>query len=1253
MDAQLPPGADPQVDEEEERIRRAFERADAKLTAQAQAAGAGRRAEKNVLERGVDLWKSAGVGIAKAGFETSDFIFGEPTEDEKWDIRKGVEQRGRELAAESPINAMSTGVAQIVTGLVGAGKLLGPIKSVQRLSQASKGGMLAVESIKAAIGSTLVLDPHEERLANLIESFPDLSNPVTQYLAADPTDSAAEGRFKNALESLGVDIALLGATKTIKFLRSGQPEEALKAIRQMEAEKAAKAVQGNKDMFGMDFTVPPEAPAPGPTAGNVAEFGMDFTGAAREAPAPGPTAGNIAEFGMDFGPSAGKVADDAVTAPVVPATGVKATPVDTATVPPPAASQAAQAPPPAAQADEVVEQIGTKPMLDEKGQPVLPTAQVAPGKIVTQAPPPNAAENILKAAEADRKAIAKYGSKEDAIAAGHDFGQKVPLPWQKLRLPGESEALVAQTVNALKPRYDRIKGGAILSDARVKSLVEEIAKEYGEDPALIIGQLAEAGDDAAKMVPQMEAAFLVGNKMFLEADNLATRIRNGALQEFGGSEAAAMEELTVRLTTALDTLAAGNSILSNAGRGLRRARSQFRISKKDLERLKELPTDRIMWVMEHAKGDAKKVSMLLNENFTRRLMRDATWHMTNGLLWMWPTHLVNVSTNALMLAARPTEKFFGSAALRLVTKDAAKRAELSSVSRQALKEYTYTISALSDGWANAVEAFKRGDSILNPHNTEYFDGTVTGIDTAPIQWKPVASVVDIAENAWRAANYRTLVGLPTRTLGAVDEFFKTLRYRSVVQAKAMVAASDRGLTGTNLKHYLQKAMDQAIDPATGRALDVNAIREAQMVSFQQDLNYETWTGSTGRALQNMRRTDPKMALVLPFLKTPINVIRYGIKLTPGLNLLQREFTDALMGKVGQEAQAHAVGQMMLGSMFAGLAAHLALNGRITGSGPEDYKLKQEMVATGWKPYSYVWEDAEGTLHYFNFGRFDPVGMSFGMVADIVAMRQNNPDQDYEDLILAAGIAMAKNLGEKTFLQNLDGAIKAMLDPGEEGPKWLGRTVGSMMPFSSLMRGHNPDPYLREARGFIDNAMRGVPGFSPTLPISMDIYGDPIERRVGVVSSQPHDIVDAEMNRIMYQTGKGVMKPSYSLDRVDLRDLTITQGPQAGKNAYQRLQELSGHLPGQPSLKELLAKEIESPLYQDLIDGDADVKGTRLNRLASLVEKYRTVARKAFLRENPEFQTLVKGRQREARGALLEKRAEKPAGQRLLEALAPQ
>ena len=130
--------------------------------------------------------------------------------------------------ARSTTGGLIRGVSQFVTGFIPAlkgAKVAGITNKAARVMGAG------------AASDAFAFDPHEERLANLVEDFPALSNPVTRYLESDPDDSDAEGRFKNAIEGMGLGLAMDGFVKTVKVLRAGRIEKA--AERQMIVDKDA------------------------------------------------------------------------------------------------------------------------------------------------------------------------------------------------------------------------------------------------------------------------------------------------------------------------------------------------------------------------------------------------------------------------------------------------------------------------------------------------------------------------------------------------------------------------------------------------------------------------------------------------------------------------------------------------------------------------------------------------------------------------------------------------------------------------------------------------------------------------------------------------------------------------------------------------------------------------------------------------------------------------------------------------------
>ncbi|HCS24241.1 MAG TPA: hypothetical protein PLW48_03795 [Alphaproteobacteria bacterium] len=100
-------------------------------------------------------------------------------------------------------------ISQFLVGFKGADKVI-------------KGGSAAANIAKGAVGDLLAFDKHEERLSNVIQSVPELQNPVTEYLAANPEDGAAEAKFKQAVEGLALGGIGEGLFRGVAALKKGK-----------------------------------------------------------------------------------------------------------------------------------------------------------------------------------------------------------------------------------------------------------------------------------------------------------------------------------------------------------------------------------------------------------------------------------------------------------------------------------------------------------------------------------------------------------------------------------------------------------------------------------------------------------------------------------------------------------------------------------------------------------------------------------------------------------------------------------------------------------------------------------------------------------------------------------------------------------------------------------------------------------------------------------------------------------------------
>jgi|11_taG_2_1085331.scaffolds.fasta_scaffold01858_3 hypothetical protein len=102
-----------------------------------------------------------------------------------------------------------------------AGQLTGVAgKTAKAVTKGAKPGQFTDLSWKGYLGAEMAsdfvaFDGQEERLSNLIQQFPELQNPITEYLAADPDDNEAMGRVKNVLEGVLVGLGVGAVSKSV------------------------------------------------------------------------------------------------------------------------------------------------------------------------------------------------------------------------------------------------------------------------------------------------------------------------------------------------------------------------------------------------------------------------------------------------------------------------------------------------------------------------------------------------------------------------------------------------------------------------------------------------------------------------------------------------------------------------------------------------------------------------------------------------------------------------------------------------------------------------------------------------------------------------------------------------------------------------------------------------------------------------------------------------------------------------------
>jgi len=285
-----------------------------------------------------------------------------------------------------------------------------------------------------------------------------------------------------------------------------------------------------------------------------------------------------------------------------------------------------------------------------------------------------------------------------------------------------------------------------------------------------------------------------------------------------------------------------------------------------------------------------------------------------------------------------------------------------------------------------------------------------------------------------------------------------------------------------------------------------AEREAEYRTFQAEL------GPQGKAFQRYLAQSPAASFILPFFKSPANLLKYAAERSPLAPLSDRWMAEI---KAGGRQRDEALAKLSLGIMATGGLASLALEGKITGSGPTDPKERAALLATGWQPYSIKAGDT-----YYSIGRLDPFATLFGAVADAVTAKDYMTEEEYQKAMAFIPFSIASNIAQKTYLQGFTNLYESVAGDYADittVEKFLRDTAaGLAVPNLLRQAGAAIDPQVREANSLLKEVQNRIPvirGNTFTIagtdydidrvPNKLNVWGDPLTRTGALpVSGRP-------------------------------------------------------------------------------------------------------------------------------------------------------
>ena len=323
-----------------------------------------------------------------------------------------------------------------------------------------------------------------------------------------------------------------------------------------------------------------------------------------------------------------------------------------------------------------------------------------------------------------------------------------------------------------------------------------------------------------------------------------------------------------------------------------------------------------------------------------------------------------------------------------------------------------------------------------------------------------------------------LIRIPGRLLMTSDEFFKGIGYRMELNSLAYRDAIQAGLDPVKNPRKFAEHYQKVINNPP-KKLDLQAMDVARDRTFTKPL------GKTGQSIQSILSNNPAFRVFAPFVRTPTNIVKYATKRTP-----LGWFAKSVKESKGI-ARDEAMGRLALGSAAMLGVGYMASQGQITGSGPSDVQARARKRETGWQPYSFAIEQEDGRTRYLAYNRVEPLGIMFGLAADLAEIQGELGKEDRDSIAAMLVASTSQNLLDKTFFKGISDVIEAINQPDRQLQSYLNNQLGTLVPTLLAQTAQNVDPILRDTRTALDRVKSRVPGFSQDLPARRNLWGEPI------------------------------------------------------------------------------------------------------------------------------------------------------------------
>jgi len=464
-----------------------------------------------------------------------------------------------------------------------------------------------------------------------------------------------------------------------------------------------------------------------------------------------------------------------------------------------------------------------------------------------------------------------------------------------------------------------------------------------------------------------------------------------------------------------------------------------------------------------------------------------------GMLWLPSTQIANITSNANRIATSIMEKAVASRiGHEMMTEDGV-------VVGEAMAQYRGTIAAARAIWRGGAE---RDELSLVTRNSVASAGNK--IDQRMNSISAEAWGLDETHGLGKfVETFGNAVRTPARFLERADDTFKMAAFAGEREAQAFRMAT-REMQASGGK------MTDAQFSVRYADLINNPPESIRLASGNAAL-YSTFTqqaGTAAQALFKVRDAVPLGYLIWPFVKTPMNVLRYEFEFSPLAPLVGQWRADV---RAGGAARDIALARLAIGTVTTLSLADFSFEGKIHGPLSTKPGVRDAQIRAGIQPDSIDFGDTNVRIN-----RLSPLGINASLTAaltELMTTHQFEEEDFTEAAELFAQIATATSASvlDKSFFAGSAQLMAALQDPERRGSNFVKQLVKNIIPFSSAVRGINTliDPTRRESFGVYDSILQGIVALEQRLVPARNVWGELIERhRVDVVNPFQARNIDA-------------------------------------------------------------------------------------------------------------------------------------------------